>query len=303
MENVDLYETGHEIFLKQMINKNYPKHLKNIFLSEEDIKSVKTVLTELTSILKWEKNEKIILVDEDTFYTNLAHEVYAYYYKALNQKKSIESMKNMNNYDFTWLYVTQYYYLFFTSCALSRLNNYFVIYLEDDLAAKISNVATTYDGDIKKINGSGTYFIKTDKYTEENNKVKITIISTRDQHVSSLKTLKSFAKKYKQNCVSNSRGLEFAIMKNVNLLLDKKSFNFSNARNYYNYRFETAFQNNNMKLFPDHYSSNDELLWDYFINLDVNSVDIFNSSESLVCVSEYLYQLLYLSIEKMIDLE
>lgn len=40
-------------------------------------------------------------------------------------------------------------------------------------------------------------------------------------------------------------------------------------------------------------------MWDYLINIDICNIKIENSSQLLVCVSEYSYQLLDKIIEKV----
>lgn len=301
MTDIKLHETASEILLRQLINKKYPNYLSTIITSDTEKSSVKNVLKELTEVLKWEKNCKEIVIDQDVFYEGLVNEIYAYYHKAFLQKKNIDFMIQNIDYEFTWMYVTQYYYLFFIACTLGRMNNYFVIYLDQHIAEKISEVATIHQDQLSQINGSATYFLKIEKYDEQDAKLKIIITSTRDQHKSTWQSVKKFIGDYKPLCSNQDIGLEKQIIENINQLFKRNNFIFSESRNYYNYRFEPAYDNSNYKLIPNEYYNNKEKMWKYLIDLDVQSIDIKNSSKILVCISEYLFSLIDKLMNRITD--
>ena len=300
MSDINILETAYEILQRKVINDNYPKYMSEVFSDNmEEKHSVKFILKELTEVIEWKQDKKIILVDEEEYYKHLLNEVYAFYFRAQTQKKNIDEMLNSQKFDFTWKFVTQYYFFYFISCALSRINNNFVIYLEDDLAKQISETLTVYAGEASKINGNATFFLKAEKYKKEEGKVKITLQQTRDQHKSSSKALTAFFKTHKGNCVKDNLGLELNLVSKIYELLNSNSFSFSGARKYNNYRFEHALNNSNQELISKDFYDNIDLMWDYLINIDICNIKIENSSQLLVCVSEYSYQLLDKIIEKV----
>lgn len=301
MSDVKILETAYEILQKKVIKENYPKYMSEVFSGNTDEKhSVKSILKEATQVIEWKKDKKIILVDKEEYYKHLLNEVYAFYFRAQTQKHNIDEMLNSQKFDFTWKFVTQYYFFYFISCALSRINNYFVIYLEDDLAKQISQTLTLYAKEPIQINGNATFFLKAENYREEEGKVKITLNQTRDQHKSSSQALRAFFKTHKGNCVQDNLGLEHNLVSKIYELLTSNSFSFSRARNYYNYRFEHAFNNSNKELVSKNFYDNNELMWEYLININIGNIQIENSSQLLVCVSEYSYQLLDKIIEKIL---
>lgn len=296
--NIQIYETGYNIFLNQLKNRDFPLYLSNTIDSEDEHKSVKEMLKEVREVIKWESSEKKILMDKSSYLTALSNEVYAYYHKSILQKKNVDFMTTEKKCDFTWMYTTQYYNFYYIACTLSRLNSYFVIYLEDDLAKEISSVATTVKNETLQINGASSYYIKVKEISGE--VVEVTITKTRDQHKSTMKTLQSFLNKYKSSCRTDSDGIEFQLINKISQITNKQDFSFSTARNYYNYRFETAFSNSNNDIIDDSYYDDKEKMWSHLIDLDVSCLNIFNSSESLVCVTEYLYEILYKSMKEMV---
>src|SRR5574337_573959 len=68
----------------------------------EEKHSVKFILKELTEVIEWKQDKKIILVDEEEYYKHLLNEVYAFYFRAQTQKKNIDEMLNSQKFDFTW---------------------------------------------------------------------------------------------------------------------------------------------------------------------------------------------------------
>lgn len=302
MENLKIIETGYEIFISRIQNRKYPHYLKNL----QDISnpySVKKSLTTLSEVIKWDSNDIEILVDSDNIYQSLANEVYAYYTKSKIQKKNLIIMEGNNEIDFTWMYTTQYYFFYYIACVMNRLNNYFVIYLEDSLAKEFSSIATDVNGEIVNIAGNSTYFIKIEPYREQVNKVKVIIKKSKNQHQSTWDAYKSFLKEYKSGCQDKDGGIEKNIIINICKYMNKRAHIFSESRNYYNYRFETVFEDQTNRLWPETFYLNSDEMWTYLYELcEIESIEVETSSHALKCISEYFYIILERLITKMYEI-
>ncbi|MBQ9657884.1 MAG: hypothetical protein IJV31_03850, partial [Clostridia bacterium] len=66
MSDINILETAYEILQRKVINDNYPKYMSEVFSDNmEEKHSVKFILKELTEVIEWKQDKKIILVDEE----------------------------------------------------------------------------------------------------------------------------------------------------------------------------------------------------------------------------------------------
>lgn len=298
MDYIKIHEGACDLLISKLKNKNYSAHLKEIILNPEDNISVKKALKEMKDVKEWTSGEKKILIEADVLYKSIVNEVYAYYHKAFLQRNVIEDMRKNKNVEFTWMHVTQYYYFFYIACVVGRLNDKFIVYLDESVANEISSVASSYAKEAVSIKANGTYALTITKYDEDKRFVEVVIKTTKNQHQSTWGSARDFFREYKRGANSSNLGLEKNILEKIYKLFNVNCTVFSESRNYYNYRYETAYCDLRSELVGEEYYENKENMWEYLINLDVNLINKNNCSTAMVCISEYLYLLLEIIMDK-----